>query len=105
MGGRSAASQDAAKLQSGGTNATAKQLLVSVGRSTEEEERERERRKEGRTKRGIAICCETSVRRHERLCEAAILSRDEFSVSVPSREGKAADVGTPRKRRVGGSSC
>ena len=38
-GGRSGASQDAVKLQSGGTNATAKQLLVSVGRSMEEEER------------------------------------------------------------------
>ena len=47
------------KLQSGGTNASAKQLLVSVGRSTEEEESAG--RKEGRTKRGIARCCETSV--------------------------------------------
>ena len=57
-------------LQSGGTNATAKQLLVSVGQSAEEEERAR--RKEGRTKRGIARCCETSVRRHERYCKAVV---------------------------------
>jgi len=61
------------KLQSGGTNATAKQLLVSVGQSTEEEERAG--RKEGRTKRGIARCCETSVRRHERFCKAVVSKR------------------------------
>ena len=53
--------------------------------------------REGRMKSGITGCCETSVRRQERDNEAANLSRDEFSVSVPSREGKAVDEGTPRK--------
>ena len=54
--------------------------------------------KDGRTKRGIAGCREISVRRHERYCKAADLSRDEFSASVPSRAGKAVDEGTPRKK-------
>ena len=31
--------------------------------------------KEGRTKRGIAGCCETSVRRHERYCKAVVSKR------------------------------
>ena len=44
---------------------------------------------------GTTGCCETSVRRHERDYEAASLSRDEFSASVPSREGRVVDEGAP----------
>jgi len=46
-------------------------------------------------KSSIMGCCETSVRRQERDYEATNLSRDEFSVSVPSREGRVVDEGAP----------
>ena len=69
-------------------------MLVSAGRSTEEEGKEGWM--EGRVKSSTTRGCETSVRREKRDCEAANLARDAFSVSVPSREGKVVDVGAPR---------
>jgi len=46
-------------------------------------------------KSGITGWWDTSVRRQERDYEAANLSRDEFSVSEPGREGRVVDEGAP----------